>query len=59
MIEEQGMPETVRETFANDQKLAGTLVVYCIGDTIEIKARGLSPRQIAKIFAKLIVKLFS
>lgn len=59
MIEEQGMPETVRETFPNDQNLAGTLVVYCIGNTIEIKARGLSPRQILKVFGLIVVKIFS
>ena len=58
-IEEQGLPETIRETFPNDEKLAGTFVVFCIGDTIEVKARGLKPRQLAKIFFTLLLKLFS
>lgn len=55
---EFGLPETVRETFPNTDKLAGTFVVYCIGDEIEIKARGLSPRQLLKIFGLLISKMF-
>jgi hypothetical protein len=59
MIEEQGMPETVRETFENKNQFSGTLAVFCIGDTIEIKARGLKPAQIVKIFALLVSKLFS
>lgn len=58
-IEEQGLPETIRETFPNDQKLAGTFVIYCIGETIEVKARGLKPRQIAKILFILLAKIFS
>lgn len=57
-IPEFGLPETVRETFPNTDKLAGTFVVYCIGDEIEIKARGLSPRQLLKIFGLLISKMF-
>lgn len=59
MTEEQGMPETIRETFPNDQKLAGTFVIYCISDTIEVKARGLKPRQVLKVFLLILSKLFS
>lgn len=54
---EFGLPETVRETFPNDQKMAGTFVVFCIGDTVEVKARGLTPRQILRIVGLLISKI--
>jgi hypothetical protein len=56
--EEQGLPETVRETIPNKDGLSGTLAIFCIGDTIEVKARGLTPRQILKVFAVLIEKIF-
>lgn len=59
MTTEQGLPETIRETFPNSEGLAGTLVIYCIGETIEVKARGLKPRQIARILFALLQKLFS
>jgi hypothetical protein len=55
---EQGLPETVRETFDNKEGISGTLVVFALKDTIEIKARGLKPRQVLKIFGLLISKLF-
>lgn len=54
---EFGLPETIRETFDNDRGLSGTLNVFCIGDKIEMKARGLSPWQIVKIMCLLISKI--
>jgi hypothetical protein len=56
-MNEKGLPETVRETFDNDRQLAGTFVIFCIGDKIEMKARGLTPWQIVKIMCLLISKI--
>jgi hypothetical protein len=55
---EKALPHTVHEKFQNTDKLAGALCVYCIGDEIEIVARGLKPRQIVKIFCLFISKIF-
>lgn len=56
---EQGMPETIRETLPNPEGIAGTFFIFCSGDTIEVKARGLKPRQVARILFALLSKLFS
>lgn len=54
---EKGMPETIRETLPNDQNVAGTVVVLAFDDKIEVKARGMAPRQVAKLLAEIISKI--
>lgn len=59
MIYEQGLPETLRETVANEEKARGILVIYCDGITADVKARGLTKAQITAILLRLLLKLFS
>jgi hypothetical protein len=53
----QAAQETIRETFENDKNLSGTFVIFCIGDKIEMKARGLTPWQIVKMLCLLISRI--
>lgn len=55
---EKGLPHTVHEKFPNVERFSGALCIYCIGDEIEIVARGLKPRQIVKILCLFISKIF-
>lgn len=54
---EQGLSETVREKFPNVYGYAGTVVIFCIGDTVEVKARGLHPDQVVSILQEIISKI--
>ncbi len=54
---EKGLPETLRATVPNDEKYAGTLVVFCTINNIDIKARGLNPQQLIGVLAKIFVEI--
>jgi hypothetical protein len=56
--EAKAAPETLRLQIQNTENIKGTFVIFCLGDQIEVKARGLKRRQLIKLLGVIISKIF-
>lgn len=54
----KGSAQTLHLKIPNSEKHKGTFVIFCLGEHIEVKARGLKRRQLIKLLGVIISKIF-